>query len=748
MDKYNPLDLLAHIDPGRCSYQEWLNVGMALHAEGCSADDWDRWSQMDAARYHAGECHKKWRGFGSGTGQHITGGSLVAMARQQGWEPPSRYDKGHELGWDDTIRTDDGSPAGSLVIVDKDWVQPQAVHEPADWNPKRELITYLEALFDSTDRVSYVTETWEKEGRHMPKKGASDRTAGELISALHRCTDISDVIGTVNEEAGAWIRFNPMDGKDVRNDNVTAFNYALVESDSQDIEKQYALMQELQLPIAMLVHSGGKSLHAIVRVEAGSIEEYRSRVDYLYTVCRKNGLEIDGQNKNPSRLSRMPGVTRRGNKQYIVAQDMGQPSFSAWKEYVESVNDDLPDFESMADFFDAPPPLADELIAGCLRQGHKMLLSGPSKAGKSLALMALTIAIAEGIPWMGMRCRQGRVLYINLELDRASCWNRFKAIYNALGIDPKGLHSIDVWNLRGHSLPMDKLAPKLIRRALKNDYQAVIIDPIYKIITGDENSAEQMALFCNQFDRLCTELDTAVIYCHHHSKGAQGGKRAIDRSSGSGVFARDPDAILDMIELELSDAALTHLKNRAAWDETVRHLDALLPGWRDSFSAEDQRSAIALKLAAQLHLAPNDYAGLIASIERAETAAAQQTAWRIEATLREFPKFPPIDVWLDYPLHRVDDTGILADLAADEQRPAWQKASKARTAKAAARKDDGAQRFAEAVSAANMGDPPTVKELAEYLGIPERRCKDQAIRYGFKIDKNFKTVKPASAITS
>ena len=56
MDKYNPLDLITHIDPGRCTYQEWLNVGMALHAEGCSADDWDRWSQMDAARYHAGEC--------------------------------------------------------------------------------------------------------------------------------------------------------------------------------------------------------------------------------------------------------------------------------------------------------------------------------------------------------------------------------------------------------------------------------------------------------------------------------------------------------------------------------------------------------------------------------------------------------------------------------------------------------------------------------------------------------------------
>ncbi|WP_346352748.1 AAA family ATPase [Faecalibacterium taiwanense] len=75
-----------------------------------------------------------------------------------------------------------------------------------------------------------------------------------------------------------------------------------------------------------------------------------------------------------------------------------------------------------------------------------------------------------------------------------------------------------------------------------------MLDPIYKVITGDENSADQMAKFCNQFDLVCRELDCAVIYCHHHSKGAQGGKRSMDRASGSGVFARDPDAMLDMTE--------------------------------------------------------------------------------------------------------------------------------------------------------------------------------------------------------
>ena len=40
------------------------------------------------------------------------------------------------------------------------------------------------------------------------------------------------------------------------------------------------------------------------------MREYRKRVDYLYNICKKNGLDVDTQNRNPSRLSRMPGVIR------------------------------------------------------------------------------------------------------------------------------------------------------------------------------------------------------------------------------------------------------------------------------------------------------------------------------------------------------------------------------------------------------------------------------------------------------
>lgn len=111
---------------------------------------------------------------------------------------------------------------------------------------------------------------------------------------------------------------------------------------------------------------------------------------------------------------------------------------------------------------------------GVLRQGHKMLLAGPSKAGKSFSLIELCIAIAEGASWFGWPCTQGRVLYVNLELDRASCLHRFKDVYQALGIPAQHLQNIDIWNLRGRSVPMDKLAPKLIRRAAKKDYIAIV----------------------------------------------------------------------------------------------------------------------------------------------------------------------------------------------------------------------------------------------------------------------------------
>ena len=254
----------------------------------------------------------------------------------------------------------------------------------------------------------------------------------------------------------------------------------------------------------------------------------------------------------------------------------------------DEFNDGLPPVESLADLCMDLPPLAPALIDGVLRQGHKLLLAGPSKAGKSYALIELAVCIAEGLPWLGFPCAQGKVLYVNLELDRISCLHRFRDVRQAMGAPRTS--GVTVWNLRGYSIPRDKLAPKIIARLRGREYMAVIIDPIYKVLTGNENKAYDMIQFCNYFEQIAVGLDCAVIFCHHHSKGDQSWKRAMDRASGSGVFARDVDALLDVTELELP----------------------------------------------------------------AEKRLDNVSAWRITGTLREFRPFTPVDVWYNWPLHVVE----------------------------------------------------------------------------------------------
>ena len=306
----NIAELLSYIPASGCSYSEWVSIGMALKDEGCDCSVWEEWSRGDS-RYHAGECERKWQSF-RGSAAPVTIATVVQMAKDNGWRTNAGRD--YALDWDSEI-----SDRDELVVVERGWVESQEFHEPDSWDPARQIIDYLKTLFHQDDYVGYVTEVWEKDGRYLPSKGAYDRTAGTLIRELERYRgDIGAVFGDYNPEAGAWIRFNPLDGQGVKNDNVTAYRYALVESDAQDLARQNAIIRELELPVACLVYSGGKSIHAIVRIDADSYEEYRQRVDYLYKVCKKNGLEIDTQNKNPSRLSRMPGVIRRGHKQFLM----------------------------------------------------------------------------------------------------------------------------------------------------------------------------------------------------------------------------------------------------------------------------------------------------------------------------------------------------------------------------------------------------------------------------------------------
>lgn len=101
-----------------------------------------------------------------------------------------------------------------------------------------------------------------------------------------------------------------------------------------------------------------------------------------------------------------------------------------------------------------------------------------------------------------------------------------------------------------------------------------------------------------------------------------------------------------------------------------------------------------------------------------------RTAWRIEGTLREFPKFPPVNLWFDYPVHHVDNIGVLADVEPDGEVPAWKKAAEKRKPPED-KKKERLQSLETAYSALSINGEVTVKDLEEYWTLSKNAVKNR-----------------------
>ena len=138
-------------------------------------------------------------------------------------------------------------------------------------------------------------------------------------------------------------------------------------------------------------------------------------------------------------------------------------------------------------------------------------------------------------------------------------------------------------------------------------------------------------------------------------------------------------------------------------------------------------------------------------VRRVREAAGAYTGWRVEGTLREFPKFKPVNLWFRYPVHQLDDSGILGDLDADGTEPKWKKAQQVRRQSAEQQRKNQEQQFAEAIANCCAGEPPTVGELVQYFAGTGKEMKPDTIRknlkkFGFFIDKNNGKIRKESQV--
>ena len=219
-------------------------------------------------------------------------------------------------------------------------------------------------------------------------------------------------------------------------------------------------------------------------------------------------------------------------------------------------------FGQCMEFATNPANELEEIIEGCLHEGCKMIISGSSKAGKTWSLINLAIAASNGMPWLGMPVKQSKVLYLDFELKKFFGTDRIKRVAKAMfkGEIPSN-HYLDYWPLRGHRTELMDLLTKI--RVDRREYDLIILDPYYKLATGiDENDAKAVGEIVNLIEDFSEETGAAIVFAHHFSKGNKSETDHIDRASGSGVFARDPDAILTLTSHEEEEHLILETTSR------------------------------------------------------------------------------------------------------------------------------------------------------------------------------------------
>ena len=119
--------------------------------------------------------------------------------------------------------------------------------------------------------------------------------------------------------------------------------------------------------------------------------------------------------------------------------------------------------------------------------------------------------------------------------------------------------------------------------------------------------------------------------------------------------------------------------------------------------------------------------------QKAIQSVRQATAWRLEGTLREFPKFKPVNAWFRYPIHVLDETLQDIKLEDDSQKEKWKKGVQKSNQN---RSEKTQQELEEAFNVLSVDDGPVeLMEVANYLDI-----KKTALYNRIRRSMKFKTV--------
>ena len=190
--------------------------------------------------------------------------------------------------------------------------------------------------------------------------------------------------------------------------------------------------------------------------------------------------------------------------------------------------------ELLDDISDPPDPIVD---AGVLLKGTLLAIIAPKKANKTFLAYNFGVAIASGTDFAGFKIKgEHSVLMLSAEGGYYPNRERLKTI--AKGIDEEALkrfHYVPIVNL---DFNRDKTLGQLHIWIKKLKPDVLIIDPLSKFHTADENSAKEMSKVCKNLRNFVEEYDLSLIVVHHTGKDQYKGAR------GSSVIGAEYDSAI------------------------------------------------------------------------------------------------------------------------------------------------------------------------------------------------------------
>ncbi len=191
--------------------------------------------------------------------------------------------------------------AGRVTGIDIDWLSRRSPVSPTNTTS----VQFLQCLYATAEKIVIFT-IFESQGQIVYEIGGLWQPPLPEQSA-----------------DGVWFLVNPVDGESHPNprqggrlsrrseESVTCWRYMVLESDVAESAEWLACLVQLPLRIAAIYTSGGKSIHALVRLDAATKQDWDSQRDAI-----KPGVVTLGADEGALtavRLSRLPG-TRRGDR--------------------------------------------------------------------------------------------------------------------------------------------------------------------------------------------------------------------------------------------------------------------------------------------------------------------------------------------------------------------------------------------------------------------------------------------------